>query len=186
MGGAYDVGVSMAEADQAGTMRRGLALVAVGVAIALACVVVWRVLLDQPDAPAPSKALDRSQTAPQWLSCARQVIDGDVVAKRAGDPGRVKVTFTVGEWVKPVTGKETVTLDLPVPTSQGKKPWRVGSRYLVVVPRNSRLAPSAFTGSQIPRYRKIVDSNLPEAGATTCPKFWRNARAEDVVSPGAS
>ncbi len=186
MGVAEDVGVEMAQADQPWTWRHGAALVATGVVLALACVVVWVVVRHEPEAPAPSKALDRSQSAPQWLSCARQVIDANVLAKRGGDPGRVLVTFAVQEWVKPVQGKDSVTLDLPVPTAQGRKPWRVGTRYLVVVPRNTRLAPNAFTGSQITHYRKVVDTNLPEAAATPCPKFWRNAKPGDVVSPSAS
>lgn len=177
----------MAEAERSGTVRRGLALVVVGVVIALVVVVVWRVVREKPEAAVPSSSLDHSRTAAQWLACARNVVDGNVLQQRSGpEPGRLTLTLAVDEWVKPVNGKNTLTLDVPKPAAQGKKPWRVGTRYLVVVPRNKRLAPSAFAGSQIPRYRKIVDDNLPEAAATTCPKFWRTAHAEDVASASAS
>ncbi|MGW2819634.1 hypothetical protein ACWC24_01295 [Streptomyces sp. NPDC001443] len=104
---------------------------------------------------------------PQYLACARLVVEGDVtdVAPVAGT-ARSRVTLHVTRSYKPVKAPAEVGFLLERETGPDA---RAGEHVLVVVEQHSALADAWITGADaVARERAAVGRALPESRSLTC------------------
>ncbi|WP_405794492.1 hypothetical protein [Streptomyces sp. NBC_01506] len=120
------------------------------------------------------------QTAAEGIACARLIAEGDVLDVRpAPQTGRVLLTFAVDDWIKPAKGADTVELNLVDPAvAQVAEPFRKGQRLLLVVPVRDDLEANASSGTELTRYRAVIEDNWAKASTTECPPYWKGTGPE--------
>ncbi|MBC9714789.1 hypothetical protein H9Y04_19745 [Streptomyces sp. TRM66268-LWL] len=129
----------------------------------------------RPSAEQAEKAAGKGQSREEWVVCATTIAVGDVVAVQPGaERGRLSVTFSVREWIKPAHGAQRIRIDAVDPRTDGvQDPWEVGQHLLVVVPQRRDEAVSTFSGRRLAEFRPHVEKGLLGAEGTPCPSPWR-------------
>lgn len=139
------------------------------------------ITLGDPDTASPGggreapDAQGQGQTLLEWVACGKTIAVGDVKAvSPSAKSGRVTVTFTVQDWIKPAHGKHEIDLDVVDPTqARVREPWRVGQHRLIVVPQRRDLETDTFGGAELGTNQARIEEAMPKAAHTQCPAAWR-------------
>lgn len=148
------------------------------VAAGIAAVVVAGIALSgNGSGPTDADRADtgQGQTLLEWIACARTIAEGDITEVRdAPEKGRIVVSLTVQDWIKPTRGHERIQLDLVDPAvAEVNAPLRAGQHVLIAVPTRKDLEADTFTGHALAKKRKEITAHLPTARRTPCPPYWR-------------
>ncbi|MER7048390.1 hypothetical protein [Streptomyces jumonjinensis] len=114
-----------------------------------------------------------------WIACSQAMVEGDVVSVReAPQPGRVILTLTVTDWLKPDTGKKQADFNVVDPERDGAyKRWKPGERLLIVISQErdehvTAYGPDAYItshgGPDIAEVRARIEKAMPKAVGMTC------------------
>jgi len=154
--------------------RRRLGIVvAAGVIAASAVVVTALVGSQHSDTPSTPPA-GVSDTRFEAIACAKQILVGRATNVRPGKAtGRVTVTFTVEQWIKPAQGPTTVTFaDTLDPRITGEFPaWDLDLERLLFVPKSDDELIAQFTDQYTDPAPIIalVKKELAQGLRTPCP-----------------
>ncbi|WP_147255904.1 hypothetical protein [Streptomyces sp. PT12] len=92
----------------------------------------------------------------------------------APEPGRLRVTFAVDDWIRPAEGGARVDLDVADPRVDGLgAPWDEGPHALIVVPAREDLIVDVFEAPELAERRAEIEALLPVTGDVPCPPPWR-------------
>ncbi len=161
--------VTTSEELQGSRTRR----IAVGAAlvVSVSAIAFWT-LSNERGSPRPTGLLCNDPAALQswagFVACQATVIEGDVLRIGPKDGSdRQSITMKVSHWLKPAEGPANTTLDVfrvqVVDAKPGAGGLKVGSHYLLTVPKCPTTSTDAFQPPRIAETRRLVIEALPES-----------------------
>lgn len=150
--------------------RRG-AVLAAGVAAAAVAAFGVGIASDDPAAGGSSAdgndGVDRYEA---WVACSRYIVVGDVTAvRKAPTKGRVVLSLTAQDWLKPSHGRAAVDLEVLDPSSHDAPPLHPGQHVLVVVAAENDGYSRTYRGDPLAGARHAIERALPTA-PSACPQ----------------
>lgn len=152
--------------------RRRAVLLAGGAAAAVA---VFGVALASDDPAANGRSADRNPSGgadryEAWVACSRYIVVGDVTAvRKAPTKGRVVLSLTAQDWLKPSHGRAAVDLEVLDPSSHDAPPLHPGQHVLVVVAAENDGYSRTYRGDPLAGARHAIERALPTA-PSACPQ----------------
>jgi len=125
------------------------------------------------------KNQDRELTDAEWVACAAQIGEGRLVDVQGTNVSAfASATVAVDSWIRPDVGPGRIQVLIESTEASGDEAVVTGDRVLVVVPDRDE-APAEIYPSGQPSAddaRAKVDAHVDEAGAVSCPGWWRMQR----------
>lgn len=155
-------------------MRRRTAVRTNGVALLAGALAVGCTVGGASDGPAPAGRTSHGHGVSRyeaWVACSRYIAVGDVTAVHAATTdGRVVVSLTGLEWLKPSHGEAAAEWEVVDPATLRSPPLRPGEHVLLVV-ADEKSQNRTYRDGELTGARRAIERALPTA-PTACPSHW--------------